>query len=84
MVPMHAASYIQDDPFTAALRPPPTETERERYSRLQAEAEAKRVSERIDEEIKQERERLRRSKDDIKVTSSTSNRAHILTRARRF
>jgi len=59
--------YSQDDPISAALQPPPTETEQERAFRLESEAEAKRISEQIDEEIKQERERLRRNKDDIKV-----------------
>ncbi|KAF8626128.1 hypothetical protein AX17_006623 [Amanita inopinata Kibby_2008] len=59
--------YSQDDPITAALQPPSTETQQERILRLQAEAEAKRVSEQIDEDLKQERERLRRNKDDIKL-----------------
>ncbi|PFH48743.1 hypothetical protein AMATHDRAFT_64668 [Amanita thiersii Skay4041] len=59
--------YSQDDPITAALQPPPSETEEERVVRLEAEAEAKRVSEQIDEDLKQERERLRKNKDDIKL-----------------
>jgi guanine nucleotide-binding protein subunit alpha len=59
--------YSQDDPISAALQPPSTETEQERNLRLEAEAEAKRISEEIDEEIKQERERLKRNKDDIKL-----------------
>ncbi|KAF8710142.1 hypothetical protein AX14_010823 [Amanita brunnescens Koide BX004] len=59
--------YSQDDPITAALQPPSTETEQQRFLRLEAEATAKRVSEQIDEELKQERERLRRKKDDIKL-----------------
>ncbi|KIL67713.1 hypothetical protein M378DRAFT_159565 [Amanita muscaria Koide BX008] len=59
--------YSQDDPISAALQPPPSETEEERTLRLDAEAEAKRISEQIDEELKQERERLKRNKDDIKL-----------------
>jgi len=59
--------YSQDDPITAALQPPATETEQQRYLRLEAEANAKRVSEQIDEDLKQERERLKRNKDDIKL-----------------
>ena len=64
--------YSQDDPITAALQPPPTETEQQRYLRLEAEANAKRVSEQIDEDLKQERERLKRKKDDIKVARPVS------------
>lgn len=70
--------YSQDDPITAALQPPSTETEQQRFLRLEAEATAKRVSEQIDEELKQERERLRRKKDDIKVTRPVSIVAHTL------
>ncbi len=59
--------YSQDDPITEALRPPPTETEAERFARLQSEAEAKRISEQIDEDLRQERENLKRKKTDVKV-----------------
>jgi guanine nucleotide-binding protein subunit alpha len=61
--------YSQDDPFSEALKPPATETEAERIARLAAEAEAKRVSEKIDEDLREERERLRRKKGDVKVCS---------------
>ena len=56
------------DPFTAFLRPPTSETEHERVDRLQREADAKRVSDTIDEEIKADRERMRKSKQDIRVS----------------
>ena len=59
--------YSQDDPITAALKPPPSETESERNVRLQFEAEAKRVSEQIDEDLREERERLKKKKGDVKV-----------------
>lgn len=59
--------YSQDDPITEALRPPPTETEAERFARLQSEAEAKRISEQIDEDLRQERENLKRKKTDVKL-----------------
>ncbi|KAF8910553.1 guanine nucleotide-binding protein [Gymnopilus junonius] len=52
--------YSQDDPITAALKPPPSETDSERAFRLEAEAEAKRVSEQIDEDLREERERLKK------------------------
>ena len=56
------------DPFTAFLRPPTSETEHERVDRLRREADAKRVSDNIDEEIKADRERMRKSKQDIRVS----------------
>ncbi|KXN86057.1 Guanine nucleotide-binding protein alpha-4 subunit [Leucoagaricus sp. SymC.cos] len=59
--------YSQDDPITEALKPPPTETEAERIARLSSEAEAKRISEKIDEDLREERERLRRRKGDVKL-----------------
>lgn len=58
----------QDDPLSVALRPPPTESETDRQMRLQREAEARRISEQIDEELRIEREKLKKSKSDVKVT----------------
>lgn len=60
--------YSQDDPISAALQPASDETETERKARLEQEAEAKRISEEIDEELRLERERIKRSKGDVKVT----------------
>ncbi|RDB26354.1 Guanine nucleotide-binding protein alpha-4 subunit [Hypsizygus marmoreus] len=59
--------YSQDDPISAAMKPSPMETEAERNARLASEAEARRVSEQIDEDLRQERERLKRSKGDVKL-----------------
>lgn len=59
--------YSQDDPITAAMKPPSSETEVERTRRLEAEAHAKRVSEQIDEDLREERERLKKKKGDVKV-----------------
>ncbi|KLO10580.1 G-alpha-domain-containing protein [Schizopora paradoxa] len=44
-----------DDPLTRAMAPPHNETESERAERLRAEAEAKRVSDMIDEELNRQR-----------------------------
>jgi len=71
--------YSQDDPISAALKPPETETEAERTARLYAEAEAKRVSEQIDEHLREERERIRKRKGDVKVSPLLSFYAHIFT-----
>ena len=55
------------DPISALLRPPPGETESARQLRLQREAEAKRISDRIDEELRLEEKRFRKRKEDVKV-----------------
>ncbi|KAG7089367.1 hypothetical protein E1B28_011057 [Marasmius oreades] len=67
MSPRTPSLYSQDDPITEALKPPPSETETERQIRLQEEAEAKRISEQIDEDLRQEREVLRRRRGEVKL-----------------
>jgi guanine nucleotide-binding protein subunit alpha len=62
--------HSQDDPLTLALRPPPSETEEEREIRLKEEADAKETSDKIDEEIKQEKQRLQKTRGDVKVCSN--------------
>jgi hypothetical protein len=54
------------DPFWAALQPPPNESPADRDRRLFAELEAKRVSDGIDEMLKQEKKE-QRMKQEIKV-----------------
>lgn len=73
--------YSQDDPISAAMKPPSTETDIERNLRLQYEAEAKRVSEQIDEDLREERERLKKRKGDVKVRMTCISHSHtsILT-----
>lgn len=61
----------QDDPLSLAIRPPPEESDTDRQIRLQNEAEARRISERIDEELRFEREKLKKAKSDVKVIPST-------------
>ena len=53
---------IDEDPLAKLLAPPPDETPEQRAVRLQLEAEARQVSERIDEQIKAERAALKKSK----------------------
>ena len=73
--------YSQDDPISAALKPSATETEAERTARLYAEAEAKKVSEQIDEHLRDERERLKKRKGDVKVCFFQRNvRIYLLAR----
>jgi guanine nucleotide-binding protein alpha-1 subunit len=56
------ASPLDDpnDPLALALRPPPNETAQERIAREKAEAEARRISDEIDEELKKEREGMKK------------------------
>ncbi|KAF8841889.1 G-alpha-domain-containing protein [Paxillus ammoniavirescens] len=55
-----------DDPFAFALAPPPNETAAEKETRERAEAEARSVSNVIDEQIRQERIALKKKKS-VKV-----------------
>lgn len=54
------------DPLDDVLRPPLDETEAERFIRLQTEEKAKRVSEAIDESIRQERQAAKK-KDVVRL-----------------
>jgi len=58
---------LDEDPLTLAMAPPPNETFEQRQIREAAEAEAKRVSDEIDEQIRKERELLRRTKKPVKL-----------------
>lgn len=62
-----------DDPFTQAMRPPEFETDGERHARLEQEAAAKRTSDLIDEEIRRDKEKFKRSKQDVKVASLSAS-----------
>jgi guanine nucleotide-binding protein alpha-1 subunit len=55
------------DPLSRALVPPANETSEQRAMREAKEAEARRVSERIDEQIKSEKQAKSRSKSPVKV-----------------
>ena len=62
--------YSDNDPLSIVLRPPPLESEEERRLRVAAELEAKRISDRIDEGIRLEREAKKRAPMDVKVSNS--------------
>lgn len=55
------------DPFYEFMQPPPDETPAQKTARLKRELDAQRVSDGIDEEIKQERAMERKKKHIIKV-----------------
>lgn len=56
-----------DDPLTLAMAPPPNETEQEKTVRLRDEAEAKRISDMIDEELNRQRQAERRGPKPVKL-----------------
>ena len=56
-----------DDPLTLALAPPPGETEQEKTLRLKAEEAARIISDRIDDEIREEKAAMKKKKKPIKV-----------------
>ncbi|RXW24573.1 hypothetical protein EST38_g1305 [Candolleomyces aberdarensis] len=55
------------DPLAAALLPPPNESPIDRENRLKAEQDARKVSEHIDDMIRQERAERRRTRAEVKV-----------------
>lgn len=55
------------DPFAAFLAPPPGETPGERADREAREAEAKRVSDMIDDQLKVERAAMKKAKNAVRV-----------------
>jgi hypothetical protein len=55
------------DPFAALLRPPPDETPMARALREHCEAKAKRVSDKIDEELKNERYAMKKRSNQVTV-----------------
>jgi guanine nucleotide-binding protein subunit alpha len=56
-----------DDPLALALAPPSNETPEQRAERERREAEERRISDEIDEQLKAERAALRRRKKPVKV-----------------
>ena len=64
---MGRPSFEDPDPLTAALAPPPDETPAARDAREHAEAEARRVSDEIDEQLRREGAALRKRKPPVKV-----------------
>ncbi|KAH9848956.1 G-alpha-domain-containing protein [Lenzites betulinus] len=59
---MHPVRFDPDDPLAAALAPPAGETAAERAVRLRAEAQAKAVSDAIDERLREERAASKRQR----------------------
>ncbi len=60
-------SLNDEDPLALAIAPPPDETPEQRQAREAEEAEAKRVSDEIDDQIRLEKEQLKRMKKPVKL-----------------
>lgn len=69
MIRAQNSRFLNDDPLTIAMRPSPTETETEKQARLNEETKARLVSEKIDEELRLERNKLQKTKDDVRVSA---------------
>jgi hypothetical protein len=63
----HIRRRTISDPLSAALLPPTNESPIERDLRLKAEIDAKKVSDNIDEMIRQERNEQKKSKAEVNV-----------------
>jgi guanine nucleotide-binding protein alpha-1 subunit len=62
MAPSRDPAFTDDDPLWLAIRPPPDETPEQKALRLKREAEAKKISDLIDEQIKLESAQLKKKK----------------------
>lgn len=60
-------ALVDQDPLALAAAPPPDETLAERMIREKAEAEAKKISDEIDEQIKRDKLASKRRKRSVKV-----------------
>lgn len=60
-------TIIEDDPLTLAIAPPADETPAQREERQIREAEARRISDEIDEQLRREREGEKRKKKPVKL-----------------
>jgi guanine nucleotide-binding protein subunit alpha len=62
-----ALKHVEQDPLTLAAAPPPDETPAQRFVREKAEAEARKISDEIDEQIKRDKLASKRRKRSVKV-----------------
>jgi hypothetical protein len=67
MPPTKKIYASEDDPLSLAIQPPKHETDEQRTERLHAEAEAKRISDEIDEQLNRERQAAKKAPKPIKL-----------------
>lgn len=63
----HMSNFDDHDPLTVAMAPPFDEAPEQRHARELAEAEAKRISDEIDEQIRKEKEGEKKKKKPVKL-----------------
>ncbi|CAK5278367.1 unnamed protein product [Mycena citricolor] len=56
-----------DDPFYELMRPPPDETPAQMTARIKREADAQRISDNIDEDIKRDRNAQRKARKELRI-----------------
>ncbi|KAL4247490.1 P-loop containing nucleoside triphosphate hydrolase [Abortiporus biennis] len=66
-MPTAAFSTKENDPLAQFTAPPPNETEEQKITRLREEAEAKRISDAIDEELQQEDKASKKGTAPVKI-----------------
>ncbi|KAJ7602960.1 heterotrimeric G protein alpha subunit [Mycena polygramma] len=64
---MSAFSPTESDPFYEIMRPPPDETPAQMTARLKREADAQRISDSIDEDIKRDRAAQRKARKELRI-----------------
>jgi hypothetical protein len=66
-MPSRVPRNRDEDPLSQAIAPPPNETPAQRDARVQAEREAKRISDAIDDEINKERIAAKKAPKPVKI-----------------
>ncbi|KAI0635292.1 G-alpha-domain-containing protein [Trametes polyzona] len=66
-MPAKSKIVTEGDPLASVMAPPPNETEQQRAARLAAEAEAKRISDAIDEELQRQAKAEKRGPKPVKI-----------------
>ncbi|KAF7341976.1 G-protein alpha subunit [Mycena venus] len=64
---MSAFVPTESDPFYEIMRPPPDETPAQMTARLKREADAQRISDNIDEDIKRDRAQQRKARKELRI-----------------
>ncbi|KAJ6481724.1 heterotrimeric G protein alpha subunit [Mycena sanguinolenta] len=64
---MSAFTPTENDPFYEIMRPPADETPAQMTARLKREADAQRISDNIDEDIKRDRAQQRKSRKELRI-----------------
>ncbi|KAI0372073.1 G-alpha-domain-containing protein [Pilatotrama ljubarskyi] len=84
-MPAKSKIVTEGDPLAYVMAPPPNETEEQRQARLAAEAEAKRISDAIDEELQRQAKAEKRGPKPVKILLlGATSRVRVLNRIADF